>query len=134
MPHGLHLRLFDKVNRPEPQPGGGTKDVEMAQPRPETVILKGYLDKYDPSLPTAARGSSYALTHGVDAEFMELWLKQNQDLDLVKNRLILIHSKDTKGMAAESKDTRSGLEPVDPSKLRGRVTTADEQKKALGVS
>lgn len=134
MPHGLHLRLFNTVMQPEPQPGGGTKDVPRAEPRPETVILKGYLDKYDPSLPTAARGSSYALTQGVDLDFMNEWLKQNHDLDLVKNKLILIHGKDTKGMAVEHKDTRSGLEPVDPTKLRGRIQTADEQKKALGIS
>ncbi|MBB3743903.1 hypothetical protein FHX10_003402 [Rhizobium sp. BK591] len=133
MPHGLILRVFDKVKVQEPMPGGGTKGVDRAMPRPETVTLKGYLEKYDPSLPPAARGSSYALTYGVDKDFFELWLKQNHDLDAVVNHLVFAHDQDTAGMAEEYRNTRSGLEPVDPTKLKGRVTTADEQKKTFGI-
>lgn len=134
LPHGLILRLFDRVKFPEPQPGGGTKDVEMSQPRPQKVVLRGYLEKYDPGLAPAAKGSAYGFTHGVDADFMNEWLKQNSDLDAVVNGLILVHSKDTEGNAKERKDTKSGLEPIDPKKLKGRVETADEQKKFLGIS
>jgi hypothetical protein len=134
LPHGLILRVFDKQKVQEPMPGGGTKAVERAFPRPQTVTLKGYLDKYDPSIPPAARGSSYALTHDVDKDFFDLWLKQNHDLDAVTNHLVFAHDQDTLGMTEEYKATRSGLEPVNPRALKGRVQTADEQKKQFGIA
>lgn len=44
------------------------------------------------------------------------------------NGLILAHSKDTVGASKERNDTRSGLEPIDPKRLKGKIQTADEQK------
>ena len=119
MPHGLILRLFNFQEVQEPLPGGGTKSVERAQPETGTVRIRGYLDKYDPSLPPVSKVSSYALTPGVNKEWFEEWLDQNEDLDLVKNHLIFVHDE---GMVREFEGTKNGLEPVDPTKLKGRVT------------
>lgn len=121
-PHGLQLRLFNMVEVQEAQQGGGTRTVMRAQPRGDArVQLKGYLEKYDVALPPAARSSSFALTHGVSRAFMEEWLKQNADHDLVKNGLLFIQgsSESARAQAREHAEIKCGLEPVDPSKLTG---------------
>jgi hypothetical protein len=125
LPHGLVLRVFDMKPVEEPLPGGGTKKVAKAFARLQTVTLNGYLEKYTPGLAPAAKGSSYALTHGVDKEFFDVWMKQNHDLDAVRNGLIFSDEKPDMllDQAREFADTRSGLEPVDPSKLKGRIQT-----------
>lgn len=130
MPHGLVLRVFDMVEVQEPLPGGGTKPVPKAQPRPQTVTLKGYLEKYNPELPPAARGSSFALTHGVDKEFFETWLKQNQDLDLVRNNLVFAMKRVDKAKLREFEKQRSGLEPVDRARLPKGITPFKKEEAA----
>lgn len=121
LPHGLVLRLMNKTTVPEGQRDGGTKNVPKWVPRPQspTITLKGYLDKYQPGLPPAARGSSYALTPGIDKDFFDEWLKQNHDLDAVVNGLVFADEKldAVEAMTREMADVRSGLEPIDPSKL-----------------
>ena len=70
------------------------------------------------------RDRSYAFTHGVDKAFFDLWMEQNKDHDAVKNNLIFasVQTGRVEGKAREyEKDTRSGLEPYDPSKDKGRV-------------
>lgn len=123
LPHGLVLRVFDKASVHEPMPGGGTKPVARFQPRPQTVAIKGYLNKYKPGLPPAAVGSSYALTHGVDKEFFDEWMKQNAEHDAVLNGLIFADEKNdtVNGLVKDNADTRSGFEPVDPTKLPRRI-------------
>lgn len=125
LPHGLVLRVFDKLPVEEPLPGGGTKKVSRAFPRAETVTLNGYLEKYSPGLAPAAKGSRYALTHGVNKEFFDLWMKQNHDLDAVRNGLIFSDEKPDVllDQAREFAETKSGLEPVDPSNLPRRIET-----------
>lgn len=132
LPHGLILRVFDRKDVPEPQQGGGTKDVEKWLPRPNSVQIKGYAEKYDPSLPPAARTSSYALTHGVDKEFFEQWLKQNHDHDAVVRGLIFAQDKpeSARAKALEMKATRSGLEPIDPAKLPKRIQSFNREDQA----
>lgn len=125
LPHGLRLRLHDMVDVSEAMAGGGSRKVQRAQVRGESVLIKGYLEKYDPKLPPAARGSSFALTHGVDKDFWDAWVKQNSTLDAVKNGLIFASDKaDTvEAMVREGRDLRSGLEPVDPSNLPKGIAT-----------
>ncbi len=136
-PHGLILRVFDMVDGHEPLPGGGTKTVQRAQPRADKVFIRGYLDKYDPAMPPLSIGSRFAVTHNVDKDFFELWLKQNHDHDAVVNG-ILYASESPEDAAAsireKEKDFTSGLEPLDPTKLVGkRVETEESQRARLGL-
>lgn len=124
MPHGLVLRLFDMVEGNEAVAGGGFRTIKRAQPRPEVVVLNGYLTKHRGSdLPVASEHSSYALTHGVSKEFFDEWMSQNRELDAVKNGLVLSHGSDTAGAARERRDTVCGLEPINPANLKGRIKT-----------
>lgn len=123
-PHGLILRLHDMVDFDEPVASGGYRTVKRAQVREERMIIKGYLEKYNTALPPAARGSSYAYTENVPKDFWEAWVKQNKDHAMLQNNLLFAVPKagDT-GKARELADTKSGLEPIDPSRIKGRVQT-----------
>ena len=125
LPHGLELRVFDTIDAVESNALGEIRAVKKAQPRAQTVTIKGYLEKHRPDQPTAARGSSYAVTPGVDKEFFEMWIAQNKEHDAVKNKLIFASEKqDTvRGMVNEFRSTRSGLEPIDPNNLPKNVQT-----------
>lgn len=125
MPHGLVLRLFDMVDTPDPQRDGTTKLVKQAKPRLDRVVIKGYAEKYDPSIPPAARGSAFALTHGVDKEFFDEWLRQNKDLDAVKNGLIFASEKrdDAAAKAKEMGKQLCGLEPISRDRLPRNIQT-----------
>lgn len=117
LPHGLILRVFDKREVQEPLPGGGTKGVEQYQPRLNTITIAGYLEKYDPELPPAARTSAFKLTSGVDKEFFERWLEQNHDLDAVKNNLIFTVKGKDRGKPKEFAKQLCGLEPINRDRL-----------------
>lgn len=117
MPHGLILRVFDWQEVQDPLPGGGTKAVKQAIPRTHTVMINGYLDKYDPELPPAARSSAFRLTPGVDKEFFEKWLEQNKDHDAVKNSLIFTTKGKDRGKPREHEKQRCGLEPINRDRL-----------------
>lgn len=125
LPHGLELRLFNIVDAVESNALGEIRAVKRAEPLPTTVTIRGYLEKQRPDQPMPARGSSYAITHGVDKEFFDKWLVQNKDHDAVKNKLIFASEKqDTvRGMMNEFKSTRSGFEPVDPNNLPKNIQT-----------
>lgn len=126
-PHGLVLRLFAMHEVDEPQPGGGTRTVKRASLRHDIapVQIRGYLEKYPLSLPPAAKHSEYALTHGVDKEFFDAWMAQNADHPMVVNNLIFAHesAETVSAVARELSGTICGLEPIDPAKLKGKVTS-----------
>ena len=121
MPHGLNCRLFRTVPRPEPLPGGGVKMVEMAEPIPgRSFQLNGYLiPAKGEEPPPPAHPGAFALTHGVDKEMFEEWLRQNEDLDLVRAGLVFAHEKDNevKAYTKDNKELKSGLEPIDRSNI-----------------
>lgn len=128
LPHGLVLRLFDMVDGNEAVAGGGFKVIKRAQPRPEVVVLNGYLTQHKgSSIPIASPLSSYALTHGVSKDFFDRWIDENKELDLVKNGLVIAHAKDTAGAAREYKGTTNGLEPINPEKLTGKIKTYSKE-------
>ncbi|MGO7089484.1 hypothetical protein AB9E14_23700 [Rhizobium leguminosarum] len=125
LPHGLELRLFKMVKINEPTQGG-YRTVNRAEPVSNTITIKGYLEKYRIDLPPAARGAEYALTHNVDKEFFDEWLKQNADHDAVKNKLIFASENlDTvTSMISENASRRNGLEPINPANLPKGIQTA----------
>jgi hypothetical protein len=121
LPHGLVLRLHKMVEMNEPTAGGGFRKVNRAQVVGDPVTVKGYSRRFDHRIEQApaALPSSFALTYGVDAEFFKEWLKQNKDLDAVKNNLIWAHEQTdmVEGFVKEHEKQRSGFEPVDPNNL-----------------
>ncbi len=58
----------------------------------------------------------YALTRGVPRDLWETWLAQNQDTDLVKNKVIFASPDHDEliGLARDHEHVRSGLEPLNP--------------------
>jgi hypothetical protein len=121
VPMGLVLRLFDMVPSMEQAPGGA-RPIKKAQPRPQTVTLRGpgHLWK-NPQLPRDEveflQPAGYALTHGVPLDFWREWYEQNKHDYLVENGLVFA-AKDESDARAQSKDGReykSGLEPIDPN-------------------
>jgi hypothetical protein len=133
LPHGLVLRLHEQVETPEPLPGGGTKKVKVWRPiNMAPVVLKGYLDRYNPGNAPVSKGSSFALTEGVDKDFFDAWLKQNHDHDAVANGLIFAaNNSDTlNGLVKDFAGTRSGLEPIDPDKLPKRISSYKKDDQA----
>jgi hypothetical protein len=138
LPHGLRMRLFEMVDSQEAVAGGGFRMTKRAQPASDIVEIRGYLHDVKRS-PVAmpSIGSSYALTDGINKDFFTKWLEQNADLDAVRNNLVFAHERDTAGQAREFKDTRSGVEPIDPNKAvmkpNANVTVGSYEKdKALG--
>lgn len=129
LPNGLILRTFDMVKTTEPAPGG-TRDFEIARPREGQVFING--SRTPPGVQVDhAHVGGYALTTGVDAAFFELWMKQNAESDIVRNKLIFAHATDTAAVAKENKSRKSGLEPLDPNKLPVKgIKTASEDEKA----
>lgn len=132
LPAGLVLRLFDMVDDIDPTPGGGFKKVKRAQIRDgKPVVINGYNQRYNASVDTAPKATmgAFALTHGVDKEFFEEWLKQNASLPAVKNGLIFAHGDQDfiQGHIREHEDVKTGLEPLNPqalpSQFRNRIAT-----------
>lgn len=122
MPHGMLLRLFKLEDHDELVMGGGTKTVKKAVQVGDLVRINGYSVPFGEERRNPVSGG-YGLTSGVDAEFMEKWMKDNQDLDAVKNGLIFIHEKPdmVADQAKEQRGIRNGLEPLDPeTKKNGR--------------
>lgn len=127
-PNGVLLRLFKMVPTDVPVMGGGTKTVNQAEQLGEPVFVKGY------AVPAGKRPrfniiADMAITKGVPADFWHEWLKQNQELDLVKRGLIFAHGDtDRVEDAAEERgpELKCGLEPLDPDNLPNkRIETAD---------
>ena len=122
MPGGLLLRVGKMVERSETVSGGGTRKYTQWEQIGEAVKIHGYAVPFGQERQHPVAGG-FALTHGVPAEFMERWLEDNQDLDAVRNGLIVVHEKESFviGEAKEKKDVRSGLEAMDPeTKRNGR--------------
>lgn len=133
LPHGLILRLYDMVDFDEPAAGGGYRTIKRAQPRPGQVVIKGYLSRYrGASIQPLAESSSYALTHGVDKDFFDRWLVDNKDNPAVVNKLIFASDKPetVQGIAREHAKVRTGLEPINPSRLPRGIETATKKEAA----
>jgi hypothetical protein len=95
----LERRRFDKVG----------KIIAVRGPaRANGQTPKGYV------LPHVEGG--YALTHGVDKDFFEEWMRQNKDNPLVTNGMIF--ACDSVGSATskarEQEELLSGFEPITP--------------------
>ena len=72
---------------------------------------------------------TYGLTHGIPKDFWDAWIAENEHYGPVANGLIFAQAKeaDSKAMARERKDLKSGLEPINPEKPdpTGKVVPLD---------
>ena len=133
LPHGLKLRIFEMHPDYENVMGGGKRETEIAVQVGPTITLNGC---------ALARGvvpeygiiGGFAMTHGVDAEFMETWLKQNKDHPAVVNKLIFAYPKMdmVEGQAREFRTLRSGLEPLVPD-TDPRITVGTKNITKIGT-
>jgi len=115
LPNGITIRKYVLKERPEQKPGGGTVMIMAPEFTGETITIKGNAVAFG-VIPEHATVGGYALTPNVDADSFEQWLKDNANSDLVRNKIIVSHTKDTAGLARENKDRRTGLEPRDPDR------------------
>ena len=126
LPHGLILRIFKMHDTNESVMGGGSRVVKVAHPLEKTHVIAGFSHPQN-AAPKAAMTEGFALTPNIDKEFWDIWIAQNADSDMVKNGLIFAHVKpaDTNAESREKKDTRSGLERLDTTKLPKGVSKSD---------
>lgn len=135
MPNGLILKLCAKEVRQEPVMGGGTREVDFYVPIGDGVRIYGTEVPFG-ATPRVYNSGGYALTPGVDAEFMREWMDQYKLSDIVKSKMIFVQSTEERArdQGREMHETRSGLERIDPDNLprefRGRIEKATEKKAA----
>lgn len=81
-----------------------------------TAYPRGTVPEGFPPPPIMVGGA--ALNYGIDAEFFEKWLKQNEKNPLVMNKMIFAHESEdrVRGEAKELSGFLSGLDPVNPKK------------------
>lgn len=114
IPNGLILRLFEMIDTNEVTPTG-YRSIKKAQPKGPQVTIAGYSREFMQAA-RAPIASGFALTRGVDADFWEEWLNQNQDSDCVRNGLIFAHENaaDSKAQAKEHREVTDNQGPIIP--------------------
>lgn len=114
VPNGLRLRLgkWNEVSRPVM--GGGVRVEKEWQPTGDTILIKGPKRGHMIDDPRSPVSDGFALTHGVDADAMAQWLKDNADHDAVVNGLLCVAAKqeDLKAQTKDARDVKTGLEPL----------------------
>jgi hypothetical protein len=114
LPAGLILQVYEMADDWEGTPAGPRtikKAKKISIGGVGQVVLKGYAD---PLKDMTKFLPFHKLNHNVPKEFMDLWLTQNKDSDLLANGLLVVHATDTKGAVKEVKDQRCGLEALIP--------------------
>ena len=118
LPHGIRLQLQRKEVQKVMGFGGQMGAVDVYRHFGKTVVLNGnaVAAKEAPKNPIEC---GYALTFGVDAEFMAQWLEQNAELEAVRNKCIMIHHKTSElsAIVKENEGRKTGLEPMNPNAL-----------------
>lgn len=128
-PPGLTLRTFRPETETVEVMGGGSRERQIFRPTGQMQKING------PAVPHGVRpafviAGGYALTPNVDKDFMDEFMRQNKDTDLVRNKLIFVREKadDAVKMAKEHSDVKSNLEPLNVSRSvssDGKVKHAD---------
>lgn len=125
VPNGLILRLHDMDEYDVPVLGGGTRREKRSVLRQDAPIVevKGPSGTAFNIITSHRVVGGYGLTPGVDAEFFAEWLRQNMDLDVVRNNMIYAHEQEesTVSFSKENAERHSGMEPMVPSVGREKV-------------
>lgn len=122
IPNGLTLRLFKMTEANELVMGGGSRSVKVAERIGGEVTIFGTAHPVNQA-PKCLIVGGYAITPNVDKDFWDKWIKDNAELDMVKNKLIFAHEKQemVAGKAKEQRLVRSNMGPLDPeTKVNGK--------------
>lgn len=128
-PTGLNLRIFKWIDDRGSKPAhDGTRDkISVEDNRYKRIRVNGPSRYYFPGpAPDFAISGGYALTPNVDRDFMELWMEQNKESELVVNKLIFIMPTEREAVQAaqDLREIKSGFEPLDidekPKGLSGK--------------
>jgi hypothetical protein len=118
MPHGITLRQFRSIEVPRSDRGGVVME-KISQQVGDAFTVKGNAAPFgmDARAPIVA-GTGFAITTGCPEELWKSWFRDNENSDMVKNRLVFAHEKrdSLEAMCREHKKVRSGLERIDVSK------------------
>lgn len=110
--------------------GGGFREVPLWEKVGKPVTLKGWSHPVERAAATDIT-NGYALTYGVDVDFMAVWMEQNADHSAVvsDNIMVMTRTGDIKPKTQEHIGERVGFEPHDPKnpipEFKRRVETAD---------
>lgn len=101
LPHGLHIQLRKTTTK---------RDGEVSEGFGPVVTLKGANDR------DAVAG--HGITHGVDKELFEAWLKQEAEQPFIKNKLVFAQERENSAVAQakEQEKNITGFEGIDPAK------------------
>ena len=131
IPTGLILRNFEMVEHSEPVMGGGTKATKGARQIGGSVKIHGCSAPFG-QLPAVPLAGGYALTPNIDKQFIDEWMKQNAESDIVKNKLIFTHDKAefVHKRAQDNASLNSGLQPLVPdadARIPRSIKTGDKK-------
>ncbi len=134
MPNGLVLRLMKRTEQVEQTPAGPRPFIQFVPDLEQPVItVRGYGGAaFGVNQPFRIAGQ-YALTENVPTEFMVEWLKQNKDLDAVKNGIIFIQPNENEA-AAHGKDQASIWDGLNPLKMHSAKKDPRVPKKVRTAS
>lgn len=135
LPNGLILQLSYAEDVSEPVMGGGVKVSKRYRKGGQQVTLHPARVPFG-EIPEYKVIGGYSITEGVDAQFFAEWLNQNEDSELVKNKLIFAYERDTTvaAVARENRGVKSGLEPVNPGRddrMPKQIKPADRTDKDM---
>ncbi len=73
--------------------------------------------------------NGHGITHGVDKDFFEAWMKAHKDDAPVKSGLIFAHASESsvRDEAKEKEKSKSGFERLDPDKPAPGIKKADKE-------
>lgn len=143
VPNGLVLRLYNQEEVDVQVLGGGVRTEKRAVLNEEAgqIVLRGCANTQvgapNGFSPDAETAGGYGLTFGVDAEFMEEWLRQNKKADYVTKGIVFIQTSAERARdeGRDNEKVWSGMTPLaqddDPRRPRSlRATdeiTADKE-------
>lgn len=96
--------------------GGATRTYKIWRPFAKTYVAKGprRLMEVDTLPPPTVNG--YVLTSGIPADFMDIFMRDNAEADYVKNRMLIVISRqgeeEVQAATREGRDLRTGMEPL----------------------
>jgi hypothetical protein len=114
VPNGLILQNHRMIDDFEPVFGGGSRPIRKAEKLGDPIHIIGPARSINAD-PEAKRViSGFALTYNVPKAAFEQWMKDNAQLDVVKNRMIWAYDNEHKvsDAAKDLKGLRSGLEAI----------------------
>lgn len=127
IPNGIIIQNHELIDGFEPVFGGGSRPIKTSRPIGNPIKINGSSRPLgsDPDAKRVIGG--YALTYNVPKAEFERWLKDNEQLDMVKNKLIFAHVDPARvaDEAKEFKSLRSGLEPLNTESRNPDKTYVD---------